>query len=241
MRASFDARIARAAELAEQYPAARDLLSFYAEIARLQTSVAQDLDNRADLRALLPHFATLIEVVRRTGPEPLTEFFPEEPEKMLRDAWEGRLEDDRARFYARALLQPYAESLASRAVIDFSASTPACPFCGARPVAAVLRGEGDGGKRWLLCSLCSTEWPFRRVLCPGCGAEDKERLPVYTSEEVPHVRVEACDLCKAYIKSIDLTRDGRAVPMVDEIATVALDIWAEEHGYSKIEPNLLGM
>jgi formate dehydrogenase maturation protein FdhE len=28
---------------------------------------------------------------------------------------------------------------------------------------------------------------------------------------------------------------------VDEIATVALNIWAEEHGYSKLEPNLLGM
>jgi formate dehydrogenase maturation protein FdhE len=31
------------------------------------------------------------------------------------------------------------------------------------------------------------------------------------------------------------------VPVVDEIATVALNIWAEEHGYAKLEANLLGM
>jgi formate dehydrogenase maturation protein FdhE len=29
--------------------------------------------------------------------------------------------------------------------------------------------------------------------------------------------------------------------MVDEIAAVALDIWADENGYSKLEANLLGM
>jgi FdhE protein len=40
---------------------------------------------------------------------------------------------------------------------------------------------------------------------------------------------------------VDLTKDGFAVPEVDEIATVSLNLWAEEHGYMKIETNLLGM
>jgi hypothetical protein len=44
-----------------------------------------------------------------------------------------------------------------------------------------------------------------------------------------------------YRVSLDLTKDGRAVHMVDEIAAVALDIWAEEHDYSKLETNLLEM
>jgi len=105
----------------------------------------------------------------------------------------------------------------------------------------VLRGEGDGAKRWLLCSLCSTEWPFLRVLCPNCGEREKDRLPVYTASDFAHARVEACDRCKTYVKSIDLTRDGHAVPVVDELATVALNIWAEDHGYTKLESNLLGL
>jgi FdhE protein len=44
-----------------------------------------------------------------------------------------------------------------------------------------------------------------------------------------------------YIKSVDLTRDGRAVPVVDELATVALNVWAEKQGYTKLESNLLGL
>jgi FdhE protein len=56
-----------------------------------------------------------------------------------------------------------------------------------------------------------------------------------------HIRVDACEQCKTYIKSIDLTRDGHAVPVVDELATVALNIWAEDRGYAKLESNLFGL
>ena len=89
--------------------------------------------------------------------------------------------------------------------------------------------------------MCATGWQFRRVVCPNCGEEDKDRIPVYTASEFDHVRVDACDRCKTYIKSVDLTRDGHAVPVVDELATVALNIWAENQGYLKLEPNLLGL
>jgi len=41
----------------------------------------------------------------------------------------------------------------------------------------VLRGEGDGAKRSLVCSLCALEWPFRRLICVNCGEEDKENCP----------------------------------------------------------------
>jgi FdhE protein len=52
--------------------------------------------------------------------------------------------------------------------------------------------------------------------------------------------VEACDTCKYYLKSVDMTVDGLAVPLADEIATASLDIWAVEHGFSKVSPNLMG-
>ena len=104
-----------------------------------------------------------------------------------------------------------------------------------------MREEGDGGKRSRICSLCSTEWEFRRVLCPGCGEESIDKLPVYTASEFNYVRVEACDTCHTYIKSVDLTKNGLAVPVVDELATIALNMWAEENGYRKLQLNLLGM
>ncbi|HTS24407.1 MAG TPA: formate dehydrogenase accessory protein FdhE, partial [Bryobacteraceae bacterium] len=60
-------------------------------------------------------------------------------------------------------------------------------------------------------------------------------------DQFPHVRVEACDSCHTYINSVDLTRNGLAVPVVDELATVSLNVWAEQRGYAKLQLNLLGM
>ena len=104
----------------------------------------------------------------------------------------------------------------------------------------MLRPEGDGGKRFLVCSFCMTEWEFRRILCPNCGEEDYAKLPRYTAEGISAVRVEACESCHAYLKSVDLTVDGHAVPLVDEVATAALDVWAMENGFQKIRRNLVG-
>ncbi len=259
MKASLENRIARAAELVKTHPAAGDLLSFYGRLALFQKPVYEELraKNETGIHTLLGHFPALLKLVWGAGPEPLAEFGAEHlqsaeaQQELLFACWEDPTGNESAcseagRFYARVLLQPYAEHLASRGSIAMDAphadaSEAACPFCSARPVAGVLRGEGDGAKRWLLCSLCSTEWQFRRVVCPNCGEQDKDRLPVYTAAEFDHVRVEACDRCKTYIKSVDLTRNGRAVPVVDELATVALNIWAENHGYTKLESNLLGL
>jgi FdhE protein len=105
----------------------------------------------------------------------------------------------------------------------------------------VLRQQGDGARRSLLCGFCLCEWEFRRIVCPNCDEKDHAKLPVYTAAEFPHIRVECCDACHTYIKSIDLSKNGLADPLVDEIASVPLDLWAEEHGYAKLCPNLLGM
>jgi len=247
---NYDVRIARANALASDHPASAPLLKFYCELARFQKPIFSELDarNETDLRALVCHFPALIQLVSRSGTQLLANFAAERLQgteaqlDLLSAAWEGgEVVEPAGRFYARVLLQPFAEYLASRGDIQASGAGPTCPFCNARPVAGVLRGEGDGGKRWLLCSLCSTEWQYRRVLCPGCGEENKDKLPIYTAAEFPAARVDACDSCQTYLKSIDLTKDGHAIPMVDEIATVALNIWAEEHDYVKLETNLLGM
>jgi FdhE protein len=65
-------------------------------------------------------------------------------------------------------------------------------------------------------------------------------LPIFTANDFEHIRVEACDNCKTYIKTVDLTKNGRAVPVVDELAAIPLSLWAEQNGYSKLQPNLLG-
>ena len=145
-------------------------------------------------------------------------------------------------FLAFAFLQPHAEFVRSQLRLQLDGySHSLCPFCNRKPGLGVLRQQGDGGRRSLICGFCLTEWEFRRVICPGCGQQDHAKLPVYTAESLPHIRVECCDSCQTYIKSIDLTKNGLADPLVDELASVPLNLWAQEHGYVKLHPNLLGM
>src|SRR5262249_32909977 len=141
-------------------------------------------------------------------------------------------------FFARVLLQPFMEHVSSRNSAPANHGTARCPACGEWPQTAALRGEGEGAKRWLVCSLCSREWEFRRIVCPGCGEKDKDQLPVYSASAFEHVRVEACDSCHTYVKAVDLTKNGLAIPCVDEIASVPLDLWAEDAGYRKLQRNI---
>jgi len=139
-------------------------------------------------------------------------------------------------------LQPCAEFFADHGEAASRGETSrVCPFCRSKPAVGVLRPEGDGGKRSLVCSLCFTEWAYGRIGCPACGEETVEKLAVYTADQFPHVRLEACDTCRCYIKTVDLTKNGLAVPIVDELATIPLNLWAQEHNYLKLQPNLLGI
>jgi formate dehydrogenase accessory protein FdhE len=175
------------------------------------------------------------------------------------DAVAARLECDAGaiEFFPRAFVQPIAEALAGQTDLDLSEDRDetgdeagagvdgiraACPYCGAAPVAAALRDEPEiRGRRTLLCSLCLTEWAFPRTRCPACGEERADKRPHHVSESWPHVRVEECGTCRTYIKAIDLRENGLAVPVVDELASVELDLWAVEQGLSKVCTNLLGM
>ena len=254
MAGSWDLRIARAGELAEKHPAASELLKFYQQLARFQKSVYEKLSSLAehDVPVLLPFFPELISLAKHAGSAALAEAAAtlegdsaEERLGLLESIWQHQVESryltGEDAFFAQALLQPYAEFLAANAGSAGDASAPLCPFCGSKPLLAVLRPEGDGGKRFLLCSLCSTEWAFRRVLCANCGEEDKDKLPIFSAHEFDYVRMDACDTCRTYLKSVDLTKNGKAVPVVDELATVSLNFWAQENNYQKLRPNLFGV
>ena len=146
------------------------------------------------------------------------------------------------RFCAQAFLQPYTEFLAGHAQAPApSLRRPLCPYCGSPPLVGVLRREGDGAKRSLVCSRCRTEWDYLRLACPACEEWREEKLCVYTAPQFEHVRVEACESCRTYLKTVDLTRNGLAIPEVDELAAVPLTLWADENGYQKLSRNTLDL
>lgn len=266
-RSQWDARLARASELAAVYAFAADLLNFYRRIATFQKALYSFLQSHRyamkgrysqlpaelDLPLLLPKVRSFLQLVQHGAPPELAggaRSFEAQPGESwsasLTDYWRAGPLPEMApseRFLAQAFLQPVAEYLAVSADFDSGPNyaQPICPFCSRKPAVGVLRPEGDGGKRSLVCSFCATEWQFRRVLCLTCGEQEKGMLPVYIDEELDYVRVEGCDTCKSFIKTIDLTKNGRANPLVDELASIPLTLWAQERGYAKAELNLLGL
>jgi hypothetical protein len=119
-----------------------------------------------------------------------------------------------------------------------------CPKCHGLPQVSYFSVTGETlltGPRYLVCSRCSNNWIFSRMTCAGCGESDGNKLPIYQEEEqFPHVRVDGCRTCKRYLLTFDLRRDTRAVPIVDELAALPLDLFARDQGLTKITPNLMG-
>ena len=161
---------------------------------------------------------------------------------------------DSVEFFARAFAQPVAEVVVGRVPVAPTLSTSGrasgsqepdmavCPRCGWPPQLAVLQdSEKTKGERKLLCALCLTEWIFPRATCPACWSTDTDKLIHHSTDVWPHIRVEECQNCRSYLKAIDLRENGLAVPVVDEIASVELDLWADETGLRKLQRNLLGL
>ena len=261
-RAVWEKRIERAAVVGERERCPREVLTFYESILEVQQRVYQDIlqspqlfikdasfREQLNIETAQRYLPALLALVREKGPRKLADealalagsdsaALQQMLSAFLRPGEHGTAPP--ASFFALTVLQPCAEFLAMQCEKQAGFAGPVCPICGSQPLLAVLRPEGDGGKRYLTCAFCLTEWEFRRMLCPTCNEGDSEKLPRYSADDWPAVRVEGCDTCKHYLKSIDLTVDGLAVPIVDEVATAALDVWAVEHGYRKIQANLMG-
>ena len=246
---SFDEKIARAQKLSHEIPQAREVLDFYSKIAVFQRDISLQFNGaeHSDIRSMLRFLPQLRALVAQMGSVPLQQALSklgdnqETWTELLLENWEPqgvRTQSPAQLFLSYLLLQPYAQHVTSRMTIAPDTSSSHCPACGNPAQLAVLREFNNGAKRSLICSLCFTEWEFLRVRCPNCNQQDKDKLPVFTAEQFQQGRIEACDNCKTYIKCIDLTKDGHAVPQVDDLATLALDLWAEEQGYTPQHHNM---
>jgi FdhE protein len=259
---SWDARIQRAEELTSESDATREILSFYAELLQSQKEVDEFLRSRRswlpsgslveDLPVVRECLPFVLRTVESNGPAPLVEeartlinASTGTVDQMLLDYWHNSSD---TQFFAKALLQSYTRWLAESGgrPIDrtFENNDKRCPFCGGLPQVSFLQireATSESGNRDLVCATCTISWSFRRVACAYCGEERPTKLGYFHTSEYDHIRIEACDTCKHYIKGVDLTRLGFAIPLVDEVAAAALDVWSREHGYVKIELNLVGL
>lgn len=107
-----------------------------------------------------------------------------------------------------------------------------CPICGSLPLISSL--EEKEGYRHATCSFCRHDYRIKRIACPVCGEEDQNKLTFFTVDEEPGFRVDVCESCKTYIKTIDFRQlDRVAVPVLDDLDSLALDYVAAGQGYKR--------
>ena len=132
--------------------------------------------------------------------------------------------------YAEKLAGMLAESLPEGTDDQKKWLRAYCPGCGREPL--ISRLETEIGRRWLFCSFCHTEWLYKRVTCPFCENDNQDSLRYFFIEDDKSHRVDVCDKCKRYIKTVDPRETYRGLnPYVEHLSTLALDIVAEKEGY----------
>lgn len=107
-----------------------------------------------------------------------------------------------------------------------------CPVCGSLPLVAELR-EREGHKH-CTCSFCRTDYRVPRLGCLFCGETDHNQLTFLTTKEEPGFRLDLCHSCKTYLKTLDFREfDRRALPLVDDLDSMALDILAAKEQWRR--------
>jgi len=106
---------------------------------------------------------------------------------------------------------------------------PHCALCGSEPDLSVITPAAE---RHLICGRCALRWKFEPLTCPYCGNNDRGRITSFATPDGQY-RVYACDQCRRYLKAYDGRHATRPVmPIVDNIATLPLDAYAMQRGYS---------
>ena len=256
----FDARATRADVLASEPSVDAEPLRFAAILLRAQGEAAAAIRSGHSVRALagdpledLPSISaplrSVLRAISRERAEPIAESARARADEddrtfgtRLGVFWKGGLSSAEDGL-SRALLRPYAETLRGLSVPAKRPRTRGrCPACGGGPGVGRRRSaESQGAVRTLLCALCGLEWTTPRIRCPGCFEAEPAKLPAFTSDRHPNVRIEACETCRRYVKTIDTSLDERILPEVDDLRSLALDLWARLEGFERLEPGLAGI
>jgi FdhE protein len=262
----WTARSNRAEELRERHPFAAELLTLYLALLPVQEDAWRTARESPPAPAELARWAAaevlpgVIEATAAAGPAALRDALRSRLEEDATDAlarWLAGAElDPIDRYLARATLAPALEAMGEET--GDGEEGRHCPRCGGLPQLSWIADSGEAlvsGRRNLLCSRCAASWDYVRSACPACDESDETRLLVYAEHwhgavsangngaepaMFPNLRIAGCETCHRYLIEVDMAREPRAVPEVDELAALPLDLYAGDQGLTKVTPNLMG-
>ena len=247
------ARRRRAIHLAERWPHAEEMLRLYGALLDVQEPASRDARGERPGPDALPGYVAarvvpaVVAVTVAAGPRALADALRpplRDPEAAVRRWLAGESQSATEEYVARAATAPVLEALGA-AGLPRPAVDGGCPHCGGRPQLAYVTESGESlltPPRRLLCCRCGGAWVHARLTCAACAERASARLPIFADEErLPALRADACESCHRYLITVDVRRDPAAVPEVDELVALPLDLHARERGFVKIVPNLMGI
>lgn len=113
-----------------------------------------------------------------------------------------------------------------------------CPVCRAVPSLSFINQE-EG--RTISCSYCSSRGKWHRIGCPHCQNRDARKLEILQVEQEKGFRIDLCNECKSYIKTMDESLLSEYPAELLDIISLPLDILAQGRGYKRLSPNAIGM
>lgn len=158
--------------------------------------------------------------------------------KIEQVATEFGLDNKVLSFLVRNSIKPSIEAGMQQLSIELDSESwlkGYCPVCGSLPHLSLLKE--DVGKRYLICSFCGYSWRMDRLVCPFCDNKEQEFLQYFYGEGEENYRINLCNKCHQYIKTIDLRILGEADLSLEDLATLHLDILASQKGYQRPVPN----
>jgi FdhE protein len=113
-----------------------------------------------------------------------------------------------------------------------------CPVCHSIPSIAAIDKDG---KKHLYCSFCGTTGYYKRIGCPSCLNSDTSKINIITAEEEEGIRIDICDVCSSYLKTIEIGLLEDLTPELADLISLPLDIIAQVRGYTRPSSNPIGM
>src|SRR5205807_3506295 len=175
----------RAAELAERYPHAAEMLRLYHALTIVQEAASRIPSSQNVAASAVEHILPgIIDVTVELGPRALRDgvvavYASANLEELIKRWLDQEPLNPVETYLGRASASPLLELITPHLVpppqggreFETEGSRTLCPNCGGLPQLSYFAVSGEAlvsGPRYLICSRCATNWVFSRMTCAGC-------------------------------------------------------------------------